>query len=144
MTFAEYLTSTRTLSWVDRKYHLRWLEQAIADFEVAAIRKIYLLGYAEANAQALPNIVQCVEAKSACGLKRIFDSLPHGHDELGLTVIGDMLNVYLLLPISKDPMLYVVDFNHRTVYQRAVPNFPYYFLFDKRIVYPPLSLLPQS
>lgn len=143
VTLIEYLTATRLLSWSDRKSHLQRLQQIIPDFRVTDYQKIYLAGYAEATEQVLAKVIHFVQTGRVCGLKHLFNSLPYGEDELGLTVMGDMLSVYLLLHQSGDTVLCVVDSaNQQVRFLGEVSGFPYYRLRGKRIVYPPLSLLP--
>ena len=143
MTLLEHLTATRLLSWSDRKSHLRRLQRIIPGFRVADFQKIYLLGYAEATEQVVAKIIHCTQTSNVRGLKHLFDSLPYGEDELGLTAMSDMLSVYLLIHRSGSRVLYIVD----TAYQQVkflgeALRFPYCRLRGKRLVYPPLSLLP--
>ena len=130
------------MSWSDRKSHLQRLQRIIPDFRVTAYQKIYLAGYAGATEQVLAKVIHFVQAGRVCWLKHLFNSLPYGEDKLGLTVMGDMLSVYLLLHQSGNTVLCVVSMASQQVkFLGEASGFSYYRLRGKRIVYPPLSLL---
>ena len=143
MTFIDYLNATRLMSWSDRKSHLQRLQRIIPDFRVTAYQKIYLAGYAAATEQVLAKVIHFVQTGRVCPLKHLFNSLPYGEDELGLTVMSDMFSVYLLLHQSGNTVLCVVSTASQQVkFLGEASDFSYYRLRGKRIVYPPLSLLP--
>jgi len=97
MNLLDKLTGTQLASWSDRKRHTQLLTRLLQGKEVSAWQKVYLLGHAEASKQTIARIASCIEQKSGRCLRQVFHDLPYSEDDFGLTPMGPMCTVYLLI-----------------------------------------------
>ncbi|MBU6119590.1 hypothetical protein [Hymenobacter siberiensis] len=107
---------------------------------VGRISKAHVLGHAAANSQTIARIGFCIEQKSTRCLRRVFQDLPYGEDELGLTVIGSMCTVYLLIEPANRTFVAVIgnpdehSSSQLLLHFAEANGFPYWLVLGKRLV----------
>ena len=140
MNLTDRLSCTRRASWSDKKAHRNRLGPLLEARSIDGIKKAYLLGYAPANSEAIARIGSCVERKSAWCLRKLFQELAWGEDELGLTVAEPMCGVYLLIePNNRTSVAAIGNPNPTPSLQvlllfADVTGFPYWLIFGKRLI----------
>lgn len=140
MNLVDTLSCTRVASWSDKKSHRQRLETLLGAQGVISIRKAYVLGHAAADWQTVSRIGFCIKQKSAWCLRRVFQNLPYGQDELGLTVIGSMCTVYLLIePDNRTSVAVIGNPSELFVSQLLLhfteaKGFPYWLISGKVLV----------
>ena len=140
MNFADMLSCTRVASWSDKRFHRQRLDTALVAQGVTSIKKAYLLGFAAVNPRNMVRIGSCVERKSAWCLRQVFEDLPYAENELGLTVVGPMCAVYLLIKPPNRMFIAVIDSSNTLPLSPALllftgaTGFPYWLIFGKRLI----------
>jgi hypothetical protein len=140
MNLLDRLTCTQVASWSDRKRHTQLLTRLLQSKEVSDLQKVYLLGHAEASTQTIAQIATCVKQKSGRCLRQLFQDLPYGEDEFGLTPIGPMCTVYLLIEPNNQLSVAVIGSTElgvspsRLLLLTSAEGFPHWLIMRKRLV----------
>lgn len=141
MNLIDVLSCTRAASWSDRKSNRQTLETLLGKQYVASLKKAYVLGYAVADLETVVRIRSCIKQKSAWCLRRVFQALPYEEDDLGLTVIGPMCTVYLLIEPNNRKSIAVIGnpselpASPLLLFFTEAERFPYWLVFGKRLIF---------